>query len=65
MLEHQKLVLQNLANDEPVFKKELRKTLEWLNKDEIRQLEIWLKDTFGNTHDKIIRDTFQIYRASA
>jgi hypothetical protein len=57
MLEHQKLVLQNVAYNKERFRKEIYKSLDWLNYNEITQLYIWLRKNFWDTHSEIVQDT--------
>ena len=49
MLELQKLVLMNVCNNSKLFKKELRKSLAWLNSAELTKLRIWLRENFWDT----------------
>jgi len=55
MLEHQKIVLQAVADNEQLFRKELKKSLTWLNNEEISQLEKWLIENFSQSHAKTIQ----------
>ena len=58
MLEHQKLILENLSGNEEMFGKELQKSLQWLSTDEQQKLYLWLKDKFWKTHKTIIKTVF-------
>ena len=60
MLDLQKLVLQNVAEDKRLFKKELRKSMEWLNSDELSELSDWLRENFRDTHFDVIEETLHI-----
>jgi len=61
MLKHQKIVLSNVRHYLPLFRKELKKTLEWLNNDEINELEEWLEGNFDGKHTDIIDEVFIYY----
>ncbi len=58
MLEHQKLVIQGISDDKDLFKKELVKSLAWLNQYDITQLRIWVKEHYWSKHADIITDVF-------
>ena len=59
MLEHQKLILENLSTNEEMFEKELQKSLHWLSSDEQQKLFIWLKNKYWKTHKHIIKAIFE------
>jgi hypothetical protein len=61
MLEHQKWVIKNLSGDKELFKKELYKSLAWLEKEEIEELVEWLKSNYWNTNSKEIVTVFRSY----
>jgi len=54
MLELQKLVLENVYEDVSMFAKELRKSFQWLNHDELFTLYKWAIGKFNNRYQKII-----------
>lgn len=58
MLEHQKKVLTSVSFDKPLFRKELIKSLSWLNEEEQIQLAKWVKENFAHLHSDIIMDVF-------
>lgn len=58
MLKHQKIVLSNVRHYLPLFRKELKKTLDWLNDDEINELQEWLEINFDGKHADIIEEVF-------
>lgn len=60
MLEHQLLVLENLSTDKKLFKKELIKSMKWLPSHEIIKLHQWVRKYYGNTHQNIINEVFQM-----
>lgn len=59
MLEHQKMVLQNVAWNQDLFRKELLKSLSWLNEEEQEQLYIWLSKNFDYYND-IIQEVIEL-----
>ncbi|MBN2350305.1 MAG: hypothetical protein JXJ22_15815 [Bacteroidales bacterium] len=58
MLEHQKIILANISENKELFRKELLKSVKWLNPDEIIAMYHWLNMRFGTTHKKIINEVF-------
>jgi len=58
MLELQKFVLQHVHHDALLFKKELIKSILWLDYTELVKLKEWVWSEFGNTHSEIINDVF-------
>jgi len=58
MLEHQKIVLSGVRDHSGLFRKELNKTLGWLNQEEQEQLKRWLLDNFNHQHADIIHEVF-------
>lgn len=63
MLEHQKIVLQNVSDNKELFRKELEKSLKWLKSWEIYKLHRWVKDNFSKSHKEIIDDVFSLLAA--
>jgi len=59
MLEHQKLVLKGVDNNRQLFKKELSKSLNWLNSDELDKLKSWVLENYFNRYNEIINDVFR------
>ena len=58
MLEHQKIVLKNVSADKKLFKKELIKSLRWLDPVEIALLSDWVNQEFSDKHSDIISEIF-------
>lgn len=58
MLELQKFVLQRVCEDARLFKKELIKSIKWLNISEIENLKRWVIVEFGVMHSEIIKEVF-------
>lgn len=58
MLDHQKIILDNISENYQLFRKELEKSLKWLNDGDKQKLYIWVKSRFWNSHEDIIREVF-------
>lgn len=58
MLELQKFVLQQVADNSALFKKELQKSFMWLRSEEIELLRVWVMEQYGNNHQDIINEVF-------
>jgi len=58
MLEHQKTVLNGVKYDKKLFRKELTKSMKWLNVYEQTQLRKWVNENFYHLHSEIIEDVF-------
>jgi ribosome recycling factor len=63
MLEHQKIILENVRQDKKLFQKELVKSVNWLEDEEQKQLYHWLRKFFWKTHKKVIESVFKIEAA--
>lgn len=46
MLEHQKMLIENVSNNEELFQKEILKARQWLDENDYVHLQNWLKLTF-------------------
>lgn len=62
MLEYTKVILQKVSFSPFLFKKELRKSLKWLNTDEMMDLRKWCLSSFGDLYHKDILDAFELSR---
>jgi len=58
ILELQQLTLQHMSNDKTMFRKELIKSIKWLQSYEILKLRKWLKANYKDTHGEIISEVF-------
>ena len=56
MLEHQKMVLKGVFDNKYLFKKELIKSMSWLNKNDQILLKMWIYKNFRDQHPDIIND---------
>lgn len=54
MLEHQKIVIKGVIHDKDLFKKELIKSLCWLESGEQQKFQQWIIDNYKNIHPEII-----------
>jgi hypothetical protein len=58
MLEHQKIVLDRVKNDKQLFRKELIKSMVWLDVHQQTQLRKWVREKFYHLHTDVIKDVF-------
>lgn len=58
MLEFTKRILTKVSFDRLLFKKELKKAVKWLSKDELHQLKVWCQQRFGSIYGDVINETF-------
>lgn len=61
MLKYTKTILQKVSFDKELFKKELRKSIKWLKKEEIIALQIWCALNFGTAYNDVISEVFKSY----
>ena len=54
MFKHQKTVLDGVSDNERLFKKELEKSLKWLNPADQPLFKDWVKNTYYNKYPEII-----------
>ena len=60
MLEYQKMILEKVSFDKNIFKKELKKSIKWLQGEELKKLIHWVWNKFGLTHADAINSTVPI-----
>lgn len=63
MLDHQKIILEQLSHDKDMFRKEIVKSFKWLKSYEIIMLRRWLKDNYSETHADVIHEVFEYIAA--
>ncbi|NBC82981.1 MAG: hypothetical protein GVY19_06320 [Bacteroidetes bacterium] len=63
MLEHQKLILQQVSNDPELFRKEVLKSISWLPSYEIIKLHTWLRQNYYASYKELISDIFEFHAA--
>ena len=54
MLEFSKKILSKVSFDKILFKKELQKSVSWMNKKDIIHLKIWTLTTFSQYKNTIL-----------
>ncbi len=54
MLTHQKIVLQAVSDNTYLFRKELIKSMLWLNEHDQYKLKIWVRAKYLEQHKEII-----------
>lgn len=59
MLEHQKIVLSGVADHKQLFRKELRKSLSWLDAKEQHALKKWIRENYYHMHAEAIDEVFR------
>jgi len=59
MLKYTKTILQKVSFDKYLFKKELKKSVKWLKRDEIILLEAWCIINFGSIYSDVIVEVFK------
>lgn len=59
MLEMSKKILQKVSFDRKLFKKELKKSLKWINPQEHVQFKAWCLATFGAVYHELIIEVFE------
>lgn len=47
VLEYSKMILEKVSFDKKLFRKELRKALRWISKEEVRSLILWCRDKYN------------------
>ncbi len=59
MYEYTKEILTKVSFDRALFRKELKKSIRWLKREEKNLLKVWCIATFGNVYLDVITDAFQ------
>jgi len=52
MLEYTKIILEKVSFDPRIFRKELRKSIKYVSKEEYGQLKFWVRQKFGRKRKK-------------
>ena len=58
MLELSKNILSKVSFDKRLFRKELKKAVKWVRKDEIVLLRAWCLASFGHVYAEVILEVF-------
>ena len=56
MLEHQKIVLKGVGDNKVLFRKELIKSISWLEGEDLALFRNWVGTTFSHVHPEIIKE---------
>jgi hypothetical protein len=54
MLEHQKIVLKGVHEDKSLFRKELLKSMKWLQEGEQAEFRTWVRQNFAKEHPEVL-----------
>ena len=60
MLDHQKVVLEQVTEDRNLFQKELKKSIGWLAPEDVKKLYHWLRENFWDSHKEEIQAAFNM-----
>ena len=58
MLEHQKIVLSGVSDNQVLFRKELLKSIDWWNAEDQKSLRRWVREKFNHQHARVIDEVF-------
>ncbi|RLD60577.1 MAG: hypothetical protein DRJ01_09395 [Bacteroidetes bacterium] len=58
MLEHQKVIIRNVSSNKELFENEIKKSIKWLNKNDLLQFNKWLIANFNDKYPDIISKYF-------
>lgn len=61
MLKYTKTILQKVSFDKDLFKRELKKSIKWLKKEEVIALQTWCAVHFGSAYSDVIAEVFKTY----
>lgn len=65
MLEYIKVILQKVSFDRTLFEKELRKAIQSLVPEEVKQLKAWCYEEFGKMYRVVLNRCFARVRFSS
>jgi len=60
MLEYSKLILSRVSFSPELFRRELQKSIDTLDNNDIDILKTWCIKEFGKSHPEILVDSFQL-----
>lgn len=58
MLDYAKTILPKVSFDRDLFRKELRKCISWVEKEQVDELYRWCNANFGKKFPEIIMEAF-------
>ena len=64
MLEYVKTILIKVSFDQDLFQKELKKSLQWLEIEDILELKTWVSERFNHMYKDVITEIFHTYELS-
>jgi len=59
MLKYTETILQKVSFNKDLFRRELKKSLKWLKKNEINALKTWCVLNFGAIYMDVINEVFK------
>ena len=63
MIEYAKVILPKVSFSRDLFRKELTKCINWVEPEELKDLQDWCKENFGEMYPKILTDVFSTIAA--
>ena len=58
MLEYAKIILPKVSFSKDLFRKELNKCIQWVEKDQIHELYVWCQENFKEKYPDILSKAF-------
>lgn len=62
MLELCKQILEKVSFDKYLFQKELRKSIKWIQSEEMNKFKLWVFKRFGNLYPDVVENAFVTVR---
>ncbi len=59
MLEHQKIIVKNVSHNKILFEKEIKKSLKWLDKNDLLAFNQWVVANLYDKYPDIISKYFE------
>ena len=58
MLDYAKIILPKVSFSKTLFRKELKKCIEWVDKENLNKLIKWCYKNFGDIYPEVLSDAF-------
>ncbi len=58
MLEYAKVILPKVSFSKNLFSKELKKCIQWVEKEQIEELHKWCYKKFGDIYPDVLQEAF-------
>jgi len=58
MLEYAKVILPKVSFSKSLFSKELKKCIQWVEKEQINELHDWCIENFGEIYPDVLSEAF-------